>query len=165
MRRPVELAILFKDINGGYNLAGGVINLASRVMSLVDRRQIAFTEHAYKQLVDMVDDPNLADHFREYSGVSIKHGEVITIYQYMDPDAAFINNAEPESLLFRREIAETAERMGSFSMSNLLSSGLSKSEEAQRSRRALHGLQDALGAILGETLPPPPTIVEALITT
>jgi class 3 adenylate cyclase len=58
--------VIYKDVNGNYNVAGGVINFASRVMGLADRGQIMFTEEAYRQIIDMVDDPNLVDRFTEF---------------------------------------------------------------------------------------------------
>ena len=40
-------AIVFKDINDNYNVAGNPINIASRVMGLGDRQQIILTDEAY----------------------------------------------------------------------------------------------------------------------
>jgi hypothetical protein len=43
-------------------------------MGKAEANQIIFTEQAYRQLIDMVDNPNLDDEFREFTGINIKHG-------------------------------------------------------------------------------------------
>jgi class 3 adenylate cyclase len=152
--------IIFRDINDGYNLAGSVINLASRVMSKMDRAQIAFTDIAYKQIIDMVEDPDLVDHFRGYAGVRIKHGDTITIYQYIDAAAQYLNSDEPSQLALDRELTGVVERMAGANIASLLGSGLSKSEERDRTRKAVQGMADVLDAITGRTSPDVPLIVE-----
>lgn len=76
--------VIYRDLTGGYNVAGTAVNLAARVMGEADRQQILFTDAAYTQMIDLVDDVNLGDHFREYTNVRIKHNERITLYQYID---------------------------------------------------------------------------------
>lgn len=93
--------LIYRDLNGGYNVAGDVINMAARVMGLVGRNQIAFTADAYKQIVDLVDDPYLVDRFIEYPEVSIKHDAKLTVYQYIDDIEGL--NSEP---LHVRELSE-----------------------------------------------------------
>lgn len=90
--------IVFKDINNNFNVAGGVINSAARVMSMADGNQIIFTKDAYQQVVDMVDDPNLVDRFIEFKNVRIKHGLEIDVYQYTGEGEPYISNAMPEDL-------------------------------------------------------------------
>ncbi|MBF0378135.1 MAG: adenylate/guanylate cyclase domain-containing protein [Desulfamplus sp.] len=99
--------IIFKDLNGNYNAAGSVLNLAARVMGLADRNQIIFTEEAFHQIVDMVDDPHLVDHFTRYDQVSIKHNLKINVYQYKDEKTPFINSAQVEDLMLKQK-ANTA---------------------------------------------------------
>ena len=52
-------AIVFKDINGNYNVAGNTINFASRVMGIADRQQVIFTKDSYNNLIDMTEDTTL----------------------------------------------------------------------------------------------------------
>jgi class 3 adenylate cyclase len=95
--------IIYHDVNGGYNMAGGVINLASRVLGLVDSNQIAFTEDAYRHIIDMVDDPYFIEHFVEYSDIQIKHGLKINIYQFIDEDLEYLNSDPPCDLVLRKK--------------------------------------------------------------
>jgi len=87
--------ILYKDVNNNYNVAGNVINLAARLMSIAEKNQILLSEEAYSQLVDMVDDPYLDDKFTHYHDVYIKHGLKITVYQYTPRDCCFLNCEAP----------------------------------------------------------------------
>jgi hypothetical protein len=106
--------ILYKDINDSYNIAGNVINIAARVMGKAEANQIIFTEEAYRQLIDMVDDPNLDDEFREYTGVNIKHDLKINVYQYIASNEA-INPAPPEDLVFAKRSRELLDTLGQIS--------------------------------------------------
>jgi class 3 adenylate cyclase len=92
--------IVYKDINKNYNVAGGVINLAARVMGLADKDQIIFTKDAYQQIIDMVDDPNLVDRFVEFGGVNIKHDIKIEVYHYKGEGEPYINTNPPKDLDF-----------------------------------------------------------------
>jgi hypothetical protein len=111
-------AIVYKDVNSNYNMAGTVVNYAARVMGIVDGNQVAFTADAYRQIVDMVDDPALADRFREYPGVTIKHGERISLYQYIEPGVNGLNIDEPVKLLVDQNMRGLMEEM------NLLTTGM-----------------------------------------
>jgi hypothetical protein len=103
--------IVYRDINGNFNVAGGVINLASRVMGLADRNQIIFTDEAYKQIVDMVDDPLLSDKFVSFSQVRIKHDLEISVFQYIDPEAAYLNSQPPENIVLMSKMKSTMEKL------------------------------------------------------
>jgi hypothetical protein len=96
-----DRGIIYRDINGLYNVAGNVINLASRVMNLGDRAQILFTSTAYQQIIDMVDDPDLVDRFREYLDIEVKHGLKLNVYQYIGESEDFLNSKPPEDLQSR----------------------------------------------------------------
>lgn len=105
--------IIFKDLDSNYNVAGSVINFAARVMSLSDSNQIIFTEESYRQIIDMVDDPFLYDHFQEYKGIRIKHDLKVNIYQYTDKDKEFINSIPPDDLLMRKKAEEAMVKLSS----------------------------------------------------
>ncbi len=98
--------IIFKDINGNYNVAGNAINMASRVTDLVDRNQIAFTDQAYNQINELV--PEIEVYFTKYSEVSIKNDLKITVYLYRDNEE-YINSSDPQKLsnrLAREDLLE-----------------------------------------------------------
>jgi hypoxanthine phosphoribosyltransferase len=92
--------IIYKDLNGNYNVAGNVINMASRVMSLGDNNSIILTEEAYKYVTDMTEDTILEKNFKLYKDIEIKHGVKLNIYQYC-PEYAYINNKPSKNLIKR----------------------------------------------------------------
>lgn len=102
--------ILYKDINSSYNIAGNAINLAARVMGEAEKNQIIFTEDAYRQIIDMVDDPNLDEKFREFTGVNIKHNMKINVYQYIEENDA-INSNPPNDLVFTQKLRGLKDKM------------------------------------------------------
>ena len=67
-------------------------------MGLADRNQILFTEDAYRQLIDMFDDPGLDENFTEYTNVKIKHGLKINVFQYAEDDLEGLNSFPNEEL-------------------------------------------------------------------
>lgn len=93
--------IVFKDTNDQYNVAGGVVNMAARVMGVADRNQIMFTEEAHAQIVDMVDDPHFVDRFREYSDIGLKHNVTVNVYQFVDKSFPFLNTEPPYDLTIK----------------------------------------------------------------
>ena len=105
--------IIYRDLNGNYNVAGSTINLASRVMGLADRNQIIFMTHAYLQIIDMIDDPTFVSCFREFRDVQIKHNEKINVYQYIGRDETFINQQPPEDLMIKKRMFEAMRQMHS----------------------------------------------------
>ena len=113
--------VLYRDVNNNYNVAGFAINSAARVMGCVDANQIAFTAPAYTQIIDMVDEPSLDEHFREYANVRIKHDERTSIYQYFDDEAVGLNSGEPELTKFLDlEVSmKSSRRLGSRSARSL----------------------------------------------
>jgi hypothetical protein len=103
--------VVYKDINGNYNVAGRVINLAARVMGLGDKNQILFTEESYNQIVDMVDDADLSTRFVEYKKVRIKHDLEVKVYQYKGEEEEYINANPPEKISSTSHMAESAEQL------------------------------------------------------
>ena len=90
--------IIYTDLNGNYNVAGNVINMASRVMSLGDNNSIILTEKAYENVIDMTEDTILKKNFKLYKDIEIKHGLKLNIYQYC-PKYAYINNKPSKNLI------------------------------------------------------------------
>jgi class 3 adenylate cyclase len=91
-------AIVFKDINDNYNVAGNPVNMASRVMGLADRQQILLTEEAYRNMIDMTEDTTLESKFTSHGTVPVKHDINIGIFQYIGKDEKFINKELPTSV-------------------------------------------------------------------
>lgn len=102
--------IIYKDINDKFNVAGNVINMAARVMGIADRNQLILTEDAYRQLIDMVESPNLHKEFRLFSNVEIKHKFKINVFQYIGNEP-YINDAEPEALHLKQKSEELKQIM------------------------------------------------------
>lgn len=72
-------AIIYKDINERFNVAGGTVNLASRAMGLAQRNHIICTEYAYREIIE--NDIRMKSSFVEMPDQIIKHGETITVYR------------------------------------------------------------------------------------
>jgi hypothetical protein len=88
-------AIVFKDINGNYNVAGNPVNVASRVMGLADRQQILITEEAYKNLIDMTEDTTLESRFISHGIMEVKHDIKLGVCQYVGSGENFLNSEIP----------------------------------------------------------------------
>jgi class 3 adenylate cyclase len=90
--------VIYRDLNGNYNVAGNVINMAACVRQLAGPGRILFTEEAHNKIIDMVDNPYLDENFRQFDSVGIKHGRRINVYQYMEPDCDSIDSSAPKEL-------------------------------------------------------------------
>ena len=109
--------VLYKDLNGNYNIAGNAINMAARVMGMADHNQIIFTEDGYRQIIDMVDDATLDKKFLEFKGVPIKHGLSINVYQYIDKTLSCLNSIPSESLMALQRMTKAGDKMKSLGIS------------------------------------------------
>jgi len=74
--------ILYRDLNGNFNLAGDTVNMAARVMDLADAGQVFLTRETYHRLYEMV--PGTEGRFREYAQARIKHDIRVDVFQYVD---------------------------------------------------------------------------------
>lgn len=103
-------AIIYKDYNGSYNVAGSTVNIASRVMNLCDRQNILFTESAYKSLIDMTEDTKIESRFSSLGLISVKHGAKVDVYQYVGDGENFLNRETPieMQIIRRRDALEKA---------------------------------------------------------
>jgi hypothetical protein len=103
--------IIFKDLRDQYNVAGGVVNMAARIMGLADSNQIMFTQEAYNQIVDMVDDPHFVDLFAEFADIEIKHNMKIKVYQFIDKSLSFLSSDNPEDLTLKKRAKDAIDKM------------------------------------------------------
>jgi class 3 adenylate cyclase len=90
--------IIYRDLNGNYNVAGNVINMAACVRQLAGPGRILFTEEAHNKIIDMVENPCLDENFRQFDSIGIKHGRRINVYQYVEPGCASIDSSAPRDL-------------------------------------------------------------------
>ncbi|MBF0180273.1 MAG: SUMF1/EgtB/PvdO family nonheme iron enzyme [Magnetococcales bacterium] len=84
--------ILYRDqFRNHFNLAGGVINLAARIMNAAGPNQVFLHEDAYKNIIEF--NRNYpSEQFHKYDNITIKHGESIVVYQYIKPRTPGLNN-------------------------------------------------------------------------
>jgi len=108
--------ILYKDLNGNYNIAGTAINMAARVMGLADANQVIFTEDAYRQLIDLVDDPTLDQKFIEFRSAQIKHSLSINVYQFIDKSLPYLNSVPTESLTMMQRVTAISKQLNSLGL-------------------------------------------------
>jgi class 3 adenylate cyclase len=66
--------VIYRDLNGNYNVAGNVINMAACVRQLAGPCRVFFTEEAHNKIIDMVDNP------------------------YLEPDCGSIDSTPPKEL-------------------------------------------------------------------
>lgn len=79
------------DINNKKNVAGSGINYAQRIMSLADGNMIMIGSSVYEQLKRR---EKFIDKFKGWKS-NIKHGEVLTVYQYIDDSIPVLNTLTP----------------------------------------------------------------------
>lgn len=108
------------DINGNRNLAGVGINSAQRLMSIADGNQIIVGRTAYETLRSR---DKYADGFRQVKA-EIKHGRIITAYQFIGLEAPFLNIAMPSAVEqlhpIDLEMTEEMEKPGGYSTSGMV---------------------------------------------
>jgi sulfatase modifying factor 1 len=145
--------ILYRDLNGNFNLAGGTVNMAARVMDLAGAGQIFLTRQAHSQIEQLV--PLMEPHFRKYSQIPIKHGSRIDVYQYIDKSregldvsprtdlAPAVDGLAPNDQLTQGEpIPETREDRGSKPRDG-------KPQDAELPRDLVKTLKDRMVLVLG----------------
>lgn len=86
---------LVTDINGKKNFAGNGINIAQRIMSCGDANMIIVSSSVKDRL--SARDAYL-NKFKGYK-VTIKHGEKITVYQYIDDNIRYLSTDIPSAIL------------------------------------------------------------------
>jgi hypothetical protein len=97
--------IVFRDVNGNYNVAGNAINMANRVMGLADQQQVIFTNDSFKNMIDMTEDTALENRFTCHGKISVKHDLEIEVCQYTGFGENFLNKNVPlEIEISRRQL-------------------------------------------------------------
>jgi Adenylate and Guanylate cyclase catalytic domain len=89
--------VIYKDINGLYNISGSPINYAARIMSFSDGGMILLTADAHNQIIDLTEDSEMLKNFVEIQDIKIKHGITISIYQYIG-DEPYLRKNLPKNL-------------------------------------------------------------------
>lgn len=89
-------SIIYKDINGNFNVAGNAINIASRVMGLAERQSILLDSQAFKNITDMTEDVSLDKKFVSLGSVAVKHGLSIDVFQYVGSGENYLNIEKPK---------------------------------------------------------------------
>jgi class 3 adenylate cyclase len=85
-----DKGIIYKDMNGNYNLAGRAINMASRVMDIADQNQIMLSNQAYDNLIE--DQKQFAEKFELHGHFKIKNvSKPETVWQYFDEENQYLN--------------------------------------------------------------------------
>jgi class 3 adenylate cyclase len=139
-------AVVFKDVNDNYNLAGGVVNTAARIMGKMDPNQIGMSMSAYEQFIDLNDDPNIADRFEIFDNIRIKHGLKISIAQFRDPDQRGLDSDPAREMTMTLEGDAIVERVRGLMVSAL---GPSDDESTEVALARLKIVEGAVKAMQG----------------
>src|SRR3989338_9177905 len=100
---------LITDINGNKNVAGAGITEAQRIMDQADGGNILVGRSVFNHLRQR---ERYINKFKEFS-VTIKHGEKMHIYQYVDPLIEFLNSNAPSHLMMIDKFRQTGEQLKS----------------------------------------------------
>jgi class 3 adenylate cyclase len=148
--------VFYRDLNASYNVAGGVINAAARVMAKADPGQIMLTEPAYKSLIDFLDDPKADESFRQYSEVVIKHGEKINVFQFLGAGDEHINKQPAKDLSLSEQMRAIQNQFKNL-MANDDEEDSSKPPNREDALKLMKGMVDVFSSL---KKPNPPKIIE-----
>lgn len=98
---------LITDVNGNKNVAGAGITEAQRIMDQCDGGNILVGRSVYNHLRQR---ERYISKFKEFP-ITIKHGEKIYIYQYVDQSLDYINSDVPDRLLILDKFRTTGEQL------------------------------------------------------
>jgi class 3 adenylate cyclase len=91
--------LLFRDVNGGYNMAGDPVNMAARVMGVGNARQVLLTEEYGQNLRSTLGLQDLI----QYKEVEIKHDLLINPYQYIAVHPGIDSSIRPDLTLVPKQ--------------------------------------------------------------
>jgi hypothetical protein len=105
--------------------------MAARLLGESNRNQILLTETAYKQIVDLDENPNYSDEFIELRDVTIKHELIINVY-ILKSEKDYINSNIAEKHIKNAKIQAFQERMKQINTNVDFNSPSSKGEVIER---------------------------------
>lgn len=97
--------VLYRDINGAYNIAGDTVNMAARAMQSAGEGHIFLTHRGFEELAELVH--GTQDRFRKYPNVLLKHNLRVDLYQYIEPGRAGLEISEAQHLIASTSAALT----------------------------------------------------------
>jgi formylglycine-generating enzyme required for sulfatase activity len=89
--------VLYRDINGAYNIAGDTVNMAARAMQSAGEGHIFLTDRGFEELTELVH--GTQDRFRKYPDVVLKHNLRVDLYQYVEPGRIGLEISEARHLI------------------------------------------------------------------
>jgi formylglycine-generating enzyme required for sulfatase activity len=130
-------------LNGNFNIAGHVVNMAARVMGLADPSQIFLTKEAYRSAAEMI--PGIEKKFRRYRQAQIKHELRIDVYQYTGSGHEGLDVSPKAGLGLTDDETDADDEVTPVS----LSSSSKPSSDSQAPRSLLNDLQDRMVSVPG----------------
>jgi len=127
------------DINGNRNLAGVGINSAQRLMSIANGNQIIAGRAAYETLHSR---DKYVDAFRQVKA-EVKHGRIVTAYQFTGLTAAFLSTEMPWSVQrlhpIDLEMSEEMQKPGGFSTGAMVRATYAATEQWEAEVKNIFG--------------------------
>lgn len=90
-------ALVYKDLNGNYNVAGDLINNAQRIMSAGSEKTILMGEKAFENLTQF--EFGIIDDFTSPKRITDKHGNHIQVHHYCPQNIEYINSKVPNKII------------------------------------------------------------------
>jgi Transcriptional regulators of sugar metabolism len=89
-------AIVYKDLNGNFNVAGDIINNTERIMSPGDAKTILMGNEVYKTLMQYK--PHMLEDISQEIKITDKHGNTLLVHQYRPKNMKCINYIIPDKI-------------------------------------------------------------------
>ena len=100
--------IIYKDVNKQFNVAGTVINEASRVMNHANPNSILVSTNAYQRIIELSTDGSIIKQFGKGQDITVKHGINLTVYELKGDDKSVDEASEP-SVVFKDDFETPTE--------------------------------------------------------
>jgi hypothetical protein len=108
--------ILYRDINNLVNAAGNAINTATRVMNKAHASQILITKRCRERLIDQPTSIEMEGHLVYVGEGRFKHGQIIDVWQYVDPTVTYLNSSVVTNLAVSSHLETLLARMDRISI-------------------------------------------------